>query len=45
MTRAWESWKIVRYRGNYFYFEASAEKIKIIEAEMLHSSIYCLFWQ
>lgn len=45
MTRAWESWKIARYRDNYFYFEDSADKIKIIEAEMKHSSIYCLSWQ
>lgn len=30
MTRAYESRKMARYRGDYFYFETSAEKIKMI---------------
>lgn len=30
MTRAYESPKLARYRGNYFCFETSAEKMKII---------------
>lgn len=30
MTKACESQKTARYRGNYYYFETSDEKIKML---------------